>query len=92
MQPVAASPGQDSSGNAAPAEAPFPQCSVLRLGAAGWVTQVIVRASLVQQSAVGFVYYIPGIVATLAVVLMSLMQRDDPDYIGYGDEGDQVRM
>lgn len=53
---------------------------------------MIVRASLVQQNSVGFVYYIPGIVATLAVLLMSLLRRDDSDYVGYGDEGDQVRV
>jgi hypothetical protein len=31
-----------------------------------------------------------GIVATLAVILMSLLRRDDSDYGGYDDDGDQV--
>jgi uncharacterized membrane protein len=34
--------------------------------------------------------HLAGIVATLAVILMSLLRRDDADYVGYGDEGDQV--
>lgn len=72
---------------------PYGMLSAGALFGAGWWCwcDVIVRSSLVQQSAVGFVYYIPGIVATLAVILMSLLRRDDADYVGYGDEGDQCR-
>lgn len=34
-----------------------------------------------------------GLVATLAVLLMSLIHRDaDSDYVGYGDDGDQVGL
>lgn len=72
---------------------PYGMLTAGALFGAGWWCwcDVIVRASLVDQHTVGFVYYIPGIIATLAVILMSLIRRDDADYVGYGDEGDQCR-
>lgn len=42
---------------------------------------------------VGAAYYIPGIVATIAVILMACISRDDSDgYVGYDDEGDTVSI
>lgn len=73
---------------------PYGMLTAGALFGAGWWAwgDVIVRASLVQHNTVGFVYYIPGLVATFAVLLMSLIRRDtDSDYVGYGDEGDQCR-
>lgn len=66
---------------------------ITALFGAGWWAwcDVILRSAVVKHTTVGAAYYIPGIVATLAVILMACIRRDDSDgYIGYDDEGDTV--
>lgn len=61
---------------------------------AGWWAwcDVLLRSSLVLHSKVSPLYCIPGIVATIAVILMAVISREDTDsYIGYGDDGEEVR-
>ena len=59
-------------------------------GAGWWVwADVLVRASLVAHAPVGFAAHLPGIFATLGVLLMATVPRDDDDggYLsGYGDD------
>jgi hypothetical protein len=61
---------------------------------AGWWAwcDVLLRSSLVLHTKVSPLYCIPGIVATIAVILMAIINREDTDsYIGYGDDGEEVR-
>lgn len=72
---------------------PYGMLTAGALFGAGWWAwcDVILRSSLVQHTTVPALYYIPGVVATVAVILMSLISRDNTDtYIGYSDEGDEV--
>jgi hypothetical protein len=60
---------------------------------AGWWAwcDVLLRSSLVLHTKVSPLYCIPGIVATVAVILMAVISREDTDgYIGYEDDGEQV--
>jgi hypothetical protein len=60
---------------------------------AGWWAwcDVLLRSSLVLHTKVSPLYCIPGIVATIAVILMAVINREDTDsYIGYDDDGEQV--
>jgi hypothetical protein len=60
---------------------------------AGWWAwcDVLLRSSLVLHTKVSPLYCIPGIVATIAVILMAVINREDTDsYIGYGDDGEEV--
>lgn len=51
------------------------------------------RSAVVNHTTVGAAYYVPGIVATLAVILMACLRRDDADgYVAYDDEGETVSM
>jgi hypothetical protein len=60
---------------------------------AGWWAwcDVLLRSSLVLHTKVSPLYCIPGIVATVAVILMAVISKEDTDgYIGYEDDGEQV--
>ncbi|KAF6248358.1 hypothetical protein COO60DRAFT_1582182 [Scenedesmus sp. NREL 46B-D3] len=61
---------------------------------AGWWAwcDVLLRSCLVLHTKVSPLYCIPGIVATIAVILMATISREDTDsYIGFGDDGEQCR-
>lgn len=62
---------------------------------AGWAcwADVVVRRAMVDGASVPAVYYLPGAVATLAVVLLAVVRREDDSssYVGYADEGDTCR-
>jgi hypothetical protein len=73
---------------------PYGMLAAGALFGAGWWSwcDVILRSSLVTHTPISPAYHIPGVVATIAVILMACIQRDDVDsgYIGYADEGEQA--
>eukprot|EP00879_Flechtneria_rotunda_P003573 GHRR01003807.1.p1 GENE.GHRR01003807.1~~GHRR01003807.1.p1 ORF type:complete len:150 (+),score=26.83 GHRR01003807.1:264-713(+) len=72
---------------------PYGMLAAGALFGAGWWCwcDVILRSTLVMHQQVSAAYYIPGIVATIAVLLMACIRRDDSDYISYDDDGQECR-
>lgn len=60
---------------------------------AGWCCYVdaIVYSAVVTQSAYAFIYYLPGIIATFAVLLMGCVSREAAHGEGFADEGATCR-